>query len=76
MTGTVAPHESARFAHRPVMLDEVLGWLAPVPPGVVLDATVGGAGHASAILDRYPALTTRERYELFGAATAAVWLGG
>lgn len=38
------------FSHRPVMVNEVVELLAPVPPGVVLDATVGGAGHAGAIL--------------------------
>lgn len=30
---------------------------------------------AEAALDRYASLTTRQRHELFGAATAAVWLG-
>jgi 16S rRNA (cytosine1402-N4)-methyltransferase len=44
------------FVHVPVMVDEVVALLASVPPGVVLDATVGGGGHARAILDRYPAL--------------------
>ncbi|MGH9123558.1 MAG: 16S rRNA (cytosine(1402)-N(4))-methyltransferase RsmH [Acidimicrobiales bacterium] len=39
------------FVHVPVMLEEVLALLASVPEGVVLDATVGGAGHAVAILD-------------------------
>ena len=39
------------FAHVPVMCQEVVALLAPVPAGVVLDATVGGAGHATAILD-------------------------
>ena len=44
------------FAHVPVMADEVIEWLAPVPPGLVLDATVGGAGHARRILETYPRL--------------------
>lgn len=46
----------APFVHVPVMAEEVVALLAPVPAGVVLDATVGGGGHARAILDRYPAL--------------------
>jgi 16S rRNA (cytosine1402-N4)-methyltransferase len=45
--------ESARepFGHRPVMVDEVVGLLAPAPPGTVVDATVGGGGHARALLE-------------------------
>jgi 16S rRNA (cytosine1402-N4)-methyltransferase len=39
------------FEHRPVMLDEVLDLLVPAPPGTVVDATLGGAGHATALLD-------------------------
>ena len=45
------------FAHRPVMLDEVVALLAPSPPGVLLDATLGGAGHARAVLAAAPHLT-------------------
>jgi 16S rRNA (cytosine1402-N4)-methyltransferase len=41
---------SPAFAHDPVMVEEVLGLLHPVPPGVVVDATAGGAGHAAALL--------------------------
>ena len=40
--------------HLPVMLDEVLELLAPVPAGLVLDATLGGAGHVAALLDARP----------------------
>jgi 16S rRNA (cytosine1402-N4)-methyltransferase len=39
------------FGHRPVMVEEVVGLLTPVPPGTVVDATVGGGGHARALLD-------------------------
>jgi 16S rRNA (cytosine1402-N4)-methyltransferase len=39
------------FGHRPVMVGEVVGLLTPVPPGTVVDATVGGGGHARALLE-------------------------
>ena len=45
------------FDHRPVMVDEVVALLSPSPPGVLLDATLGGAGHARALLDAAPHLT-------------------
>ncbi|HKE75852.1 MAG TPA: 16S rRNA (cytosine(1402)-N(4))-methyltransferase RsmH [Acidimicrobiales bacterium] len=45
------------FAHRPVMVDLVVELLAPVPPGVVVDATVGGGGHAAALLAAHPHLS-------------------
>lgn len=41
---------SEPFSHLPVMEREIVDLFAPVPPGVVVDATVGGAGHARAIL--------------------------
>ncbi len=44
----------AEFSHLPVMVREVVELLAPVPAGLVIDATVGGAGHAAAILDARP----------------------
>jgi 16S rRNA (cytosine1402-N4)-methyltransferase len=39
------------YQHEPVMVDEVVASLAPVPPGFVIDATLGGGGHASAVLE-------------------------
>jgi 16S rRNA (cytosine1402-N4)-methyltransferase len=56
--GTTSGHGQPRppFLHLPVMVDEVVELLAPVPPGVVLDATVGGGGHARAILSAHPQL--------------------
>ncbi len=61
MTPTAsAPDAPGAFSHDPVMLAEILAIFEPVPPGVVVDATVGGAGHAIAILD------LREDLELVG----------
>ncbi len=42
--------------HTPVMVEEVVQLMGPVPPGLVVDATVGGAGHAAAILESRPDL--------------------
>jgi 16S rRNA (cytosine1402-N4)-methyltransferase len=44
------------FAHIPVLRDEVVALLGPVPAGVVVDATVGGGGHSEALLQVYPHL--------------------
>jgi 16S rRNA (cytosine1402-N4)-methyltransferase len=44
------------FDHIPVLRDEVVSLFAAVPPGVVVDATVGGGGHAAALLGAYPGL--------------------
>lgn len=42
---------TAPFDHQPVMVDEVVEVFHPVPAGVLVDATVGGGGHAAAVLD-------------------------
>jgi len=39
-----------REYHRPVMAGEVAALFDPVPPGVVVDATFGGGGHAEELL--------------------------
>jgi 16S rRNA (cytosine1402-N4)-methyltransferase len=39
------------FVHVPVLLDRVLELFAPVPAGTIVDTTLGGAGHAAALLD-------------------------
>ena len=38
------------FAHEPVMVAEVVDAFAPVPAGLLVDGTVGGGGHAGALL--------------------------
>lgn len=38
--------------HRPIMVDEVLQCLRPAPGEVAVDCTLGGGGHARAILER------------------------
>lgn len=43
--------EQPRFEHAPVMRDEIVDAFRDVPAGVVLDATLGGGGHAEAILE-------------------------
>lgn len=48
------------FRHAPVMVAEVVGLFAPVPDGWVVDATVGGGGHAAALL------TTHSQLRLLG----------
>jgi 16S rRNA (cytosine1402-N4)-methyltransferase len=42
------------FSHRPVMATEVVDALVPAPPGLLVDGTVGGAGHARALLGARP----------------------
>ncbi len=37
----------SEFDHVPVMRQEIVDALAPTPPGVVLDATLGGGGHST-----------------------------
>jgi 16S rRNA (cytosine1402-N4)-methyltransferase len=44
------------FEHRPVMLAEITQLFADVPAGTIVDATLGGGGHAQAILEAHPHL--------------------
>jgi len=39
------------FRHRPVMVEEVVELFRAVPAGPIVDATVGGGGHARALLE-------------------------
>jgi 16S rRNA (cytosine1402-N4)-methyltransferase len=56
----VPHHPTAEFSHQPVMVDAVVDLFAPVPAGLLVDATVGGGGHAQALLD------ARDDVELLG----------
>ena len=47
------------FEHHPVLLDEVLAF-APPQAGLLADVTLGGGGHAAALLEKFP------QAELFG----------
>ena len=54
VTGGSGPGRAAY--HEPVMCREVVEVLAEAPDGVFVDATVGGGGHAAALLERAPQL--------------------
>jgi 16S rRNA (cytosine1402-N4)-methyltransferase len=54
------PRDAASAVHVPVLLERVLGLLAPAladRPAVAVDATLGLGGHAEALLDAFPQLT-------------------
>jgi 16S rRNA (cytosine1402-N4)-methyltransferase len=48
--------EPRPFVHAPVLLDRVVELLSTVPAGTVVDATLGGAGHAATVLQSRPDL--------------------
>lgn len=41
------------FRHQPVLATEVTDLFGPVPPGLLVDATLGGGGHAAALLSAH-----------------------
>ena len=49
--------ESQGFHHQPVMASEIVAAFAAVPPGVVLDATLGAGGHTELLLAAHPHLS-------------------
>jgi len=62
------------FGHQPVMVAEVIELLRPVPPGIVVDATLGGGGHAAALLEALPHIELlgldQDEEALIGASAA------
>lgn len=48
---------SDEFTHVPVMGEEIVALFKDVPAGWVIDATLGGAGHARLILDACPQIS-------------------
>ena len=44
------------FRHEPVLVELIVELIGSAPPGLVLDATLGGAGHAAALLSAHPHL--------------------
>ncbi len=46
--------EKETFCHVPIMVQEVLTLLAPARGGVFVDGTLGGGGHAEAVLSALP----------------------
>jgi len=44
----------APFEHVPVLVSRVVELFQPVPAGTIIDATLGGGGHAAALLDARP----------------------
>jgi 16S rRNA (cytosine1402-N4)-methyltransferase len=67
------------FEHEPVMRTEIVELFTPVPPGTVVDATVGGGGHAEALLSAHPHLRVvgldRDRVAVEAATTRLARFG-
>lgn len=60
------------FDHRPVMLAEITQLFTDVPAGTVVDATLGGGGHAASILEAHPHLDVLGIDQDTDALTAAI----
>jgi len=50
------PDDPGAFSHEPVLLERVVELLRVVPDGLYVDATLGGGGHAEALLRAHPGL--------------------
>ena len=70
------------FSHKPVLLEEVIRYLAPRPGGRFIDATLGGGGHSRAILERITGgrllaidqdeMVLARQEEMFGSSSSQV----
>lgn len=49
--------QSTGYGHEPVMVHEIVDVFSTVPAGCVVDATLGGCGHALALLQSHPHLS-------------------
>ncbi|MDG3002507.1 16S rRNA (cytosine(1402)-N(4))-methyltransferase RsmH [Paludisphaera mucosa] len=50
--GGLEPERAPRAVHRPVLIDEVVAWLAPREGSILVDGTAGAGGHAAALARR------------------------
>lgn len=55
-SGSDGDGDARPFVHVPVMLDLIVDLFREVPPGLYVDATLGGGGHARAVLEANPGL--------------------
>ena len=56
MSDERTPSDGPDFRHVPVLRDRIVDLFRDVPDGLYVDATLGGGGHALAILDAHPGL--------------------
>jgi len=59
--GEAAEEDLETIYHRPIMVDEVVQWLAPAPGKILLDCTFGGGGHTRRLLARGASVVALDR---------------
>ena len=65
------PRTDLMFRHQPVLADEVVAALAPAPGKRIVDATLGGGGHAERLLEAGATVIGVDRDEAAVRAAAA-----
>lgn len=65
--------EGRPFCHRSVLPEEVLGHLSPRPGAVMVDGTLGGGGHAEALLGSGARVVALDRDEVVIAEARRRW---